>query len=269
MPLFTLANKPGVVLNLFRVYVLLTFTFYAQESNAQSQLEEFSSRRSVKQNELQMIFFIRDEDKSRPNTSKNDIWYYWFKSQKIITTQGGADGLLLEGLFTAFFSNKQLAQKGKFKKGLKVRSWEYWRKDGSLKMIEKWRRGNLVQKQYNDDKGSLIRFEKKHGKKNKFFTSDSVGVYKNDELVNLKTYSSNGKLITKANYKNGALNGTYKEFEKGKLISKSKYKDGEVVPIKEDSEEEIRKEPSKFISFWRNLFKKKEEVGLTKEKDEK
>lgn len=269
MPIFALDIKHGVALNLFRIFVLLILTFYSQESIAQSQLKDFSSRRSVKQDNMQMIFFVRDEDKIRPNSLKNDTWYHWFKSQKIMTTQGGADGLLLEGLFTAFFSNKQLAQKGKFKKGLKVRSWEYWRKDGTLKMTEKWRGGSLVQVKSHDEKGVVFRIEKKSFGKNKIYTKDSVWIYKHDELVNLKTYSSDDKLITKANYKNGVLNGTYKMFEKGKLISKSNYKNGEVVPKKEDSEEELDKEPSKFISFWKNLFKKKEKEDLTKEEDEK
>ncbi len=258
MARFDLSKISGVKLNLMAVMVLFNLLLFVQESKAQSQLEDFSNRRSVKQDDLQMIFFVRDEDKSRPNTSRNDSWYHWFKSQKIITTQGGSDGLLLEGLFTAFFTNKQLAQKGSFQKGLKVKSWEYWRMDGSLKMTEQWRRGALIQKEFYDEEGSLIRLEKKSLWKNKVYTSDSIWIHKGEELVQLKTYNSIGTLKTSANYKNGVLNGSYKEFENGKLISKIKYKDGVIVPAKKDLEKEVNKEPSKFSLFWKNLFKKKE-----------
>ena len=249
--------------------VLLTSTFLNCNTYAQSQLEDFSHRRSVKQENQQMTFFVRDEDKSNPGSFSNDTWYYWFKSQKIMTTQGGADGLLLEGLFIAFYSNKQLSQKGHFKKGVKTRSWEYWRKDGSIDVEEKWRNGKLIYKGIYDLNSQRNKTIKKRFSKTKIISKDSVAVYKNDALEKLKIYNSNNNLISISKYNHGVLNGDYKIYENGKLISKSKYKNGIVVPSKEDCKTDKKKETSRFIAFFNNLFKKKDkEEGFESKKKE-
>ena len=73
--------------------------------------------------------------------------YYWFKQQEIRTTQGGYDGKLLNGLYKKFSPNHNLMEKGKFKFGLKYGEWIYWKPNGDIDRMEKWRNGNIINKE--------------------------------------------------------------------------------------------------------------------------
>ena len=70
--------------------------------------------------------------------------YYWYDANQIHMTQGGFSGKLLDGLYAAYYRNKNLEEQGNFKKGLKTGIWKKWRADGSLESTTQWNHGLLI-----------------------------------------------------------------------------------------------------------------------------
>jgi hypothetical protein len=100
-------------------------------------------RKTINQDGYVYQFYILDQDKFSIHRFDTSRVYFWCKTQKLISTQGGASGDLLHGTFEAFYDNKQLAQKGHFKKGLKHGEWIFWKVDGTIDHIEKWKNGKI------------------------------------------------------------------------------------------------------------------------------
>lgn len=105
------------------------------------EIEQHELSRSVKCEGLLYQFQVLDRDKHGVWFYNENKHYYWFKSQRVISTQGSSSGRLLNGPFEAFYSNKQLAQKGNYNKGLKQGEWLYWSESGYLTKTERWSRG--------------------------------------------------------------------------------------------------------------------------------
>lgn len=105
---------------------------------------------------------------SRPIRIRSDRFYYWFKAQKILHTQGGFGGRVLDGKYTAYFPDNNLKETGYFRAGLKIGKWQCWFVNGQLMEETSWRRGlksgNYIK--YNTDK--LIELKGKY-RKDKFF----------------------------------------------------------------------------------------------------
>lgn len=135
---------------------LYTILFTAFSAFAQNPVKDFYLKKSLKQDGLHYQFTVLDDDKHGVWIYNKDKFYFWYKAQKVLSTQGGASGQLLNGSFEAFHENKQLAQKGKFHKGLKDGKWINWRADGSLISIEEWNKGDLCGTcEYFNEKGEL------------------------------------------------------------------------------------------------------------------
>lgn len=121
----------------------------------------------------------------------DDKYYYWFSANDIKKTRGGYDGKILHGLFTAFYMNKSLKEKGKFRYGLKKGEWKEWYNNGELKEKSFYKKG------YKSKAFSL------------FYTNGKVkqkGRYKKGELHGkLKTYDSLNVLVKTERYKKGIL----------------------------------------------------------------
>lgn len=236
---------------------------------SQSNLEDFSLRRSIKQNDKHLVFFIRDEDKREIHSFKHNTWYYWFKSQQIISTQGGAGGTLLDGECIGYYSNKQLAEKGIYSKGIKNGLWTYWRSNGSISSEEKWKKGRLTNSKLFNESGELSE-ERIEGRNNVIVNKrDSISIYKNGKLIKQTVKDSLGALVSVSHFKNGILHGQSFSYIDGEKVSKEKYKNGEIVEPKEKvikvkSQEE--KEKGRFVRFIRNLFKKKDKEEISKRK---
>ncbi|MDB5130470.1 MAG: hypothetical protein JWR02_219 [Mucilaginibacter sp.] len=81
--------------------------------------------------------------KSSPKI-KNDRYYYWYLNNVIHSTQGGYNGQLLNGHYTAFYPDKNLKEEGDFKSGLKDGEWKTWNPKGDLKSVANWREGIMV-----------------------------------------------------------------------------------------------------------------------------
>lgn len=73
--------------------------------------------------------------------AKPNLQYYWYSANIIHETQGGYSGRLLDGLYTAYYPNKNLKEQGRFKKGLKDGLWKAWKEDGSLQSTSNWKKG--------------------------------------------------------------------------------------------------------------------------------
>lgn len=118
--------------------------------------KEIYLKHSFKQDGLSYQFTVLSDDRVGVFNYNKNKYYYWFKAQKVLSTQGGASGLLLNGLFETFYENKQLNSKGKFRKGLKNGEWIYWRTDGSIERLEHWKNGTKYGKELiYDEKGVL------------------------------------------------------------------------------------------------------------------
>ena len=73
--------------------------------------------------------------------AKPNLYYYWYYTNGIHSTQGGFSGKLLDGQFNAYYLNKSLKEQGSFKKGLKNGTWKSWNEDGTLKLTSNWKNG--------------------------------------------------------------------------------------------------------------------------------
>lgn len=76
--------------------------------------------------------------------TKATLHYYWYSANAIHETQGGYSGRLLDGLYTAYYPNKNLKEQGRFKKGLKDGVWKYWKADGALQSTANWKKGQEI-----------------------------------------------------------------------------------------------------------------------------
>ncbi len=107
-------------------------------SFAQDISKDLYLKRSVRQDNQTYQFKVME------NTADNGIvynqkkFYYWFKSQVVVCTQGASAGQLLHGLFESFYDNKQLSSRGVFHKGVKHGMWTYWNLDGIIIRTELW-----------------------------------------------------------------------------------------------------------------------------------
>ncbi len=176
-------------------------------------------------------------DVSSKNTKinvKEDRTYYWYSSNKIMETEGGYSGKILNGFYTSFFLNGNLKEKGLFKKGLKKGEWITWYDNGKIKEINTWRQGL--------------------------------------KAGHSKNFDVNGNMTEEAEYKNGKLNGTQTNYDGGKIIRKKMFKNGiEIIrqpkiPVKESSSpkksgnkisEKFKTAKEKTKSFFRKKDNKK------------
>lgn len=72
-----------------------------------------------------------------------ELTYYWYKSNTILKTVGGADGKLLNGEYVCFFQDNNLKEKGKFLKGIKDGLWISWYSNGKINERINWKKGIL------------------------------------------------------------------------------------------------------------------------------
>lgn len=152
--------------------ILIVLLLTGLTVSAQKPLKNFYLNRSLKQDNLQFQFTVLDEEKHGVWHYNKHKFYYWYKAQKVMSTQGGSSGILLHGTMEAFHPNKQLSHKGTFNRGLKHGKWMYWREDGTLCRIEQWVNGA--------QRGEQL-----------FFDEDGV----QSESIDLSRYGSHRKVL--------------------------------------------------------------------------
>jgi antitoxin component YwqK of YwqJK toxin-antitoxin module len=229
-------------------------------SFSQKELKDYSLNHSLKQDNEQLQFKVLDTDDRGIWMHRKNRFYFWYKSQKVISTQGGSSGQLLHGNFESFYDNKQISKKGKFHKGLKTGEWLYWRMDGTLIRTEHWKKGRLAELRntYDVDGSFKNRIEYKRNA-TRFENPDSIVIEKlnsHKKTVYLKDVEGNVK--RKESFKNNALHGWVKNYEKAKVVSKTKYKNGTVT----------RGSDGEKSGFLKKLFKRKDKSENSKDKSE-
>ncbi len=246
--------------------ICCTFVF-SQKINT-----EYYLVHSLRQEGELFQFKTLDPDKKGVRQHSKKKFYYWYKAQHVMSTQGGSSGQLLHGEFESFYDNKQLARKGEFRKGLKDGEWLYWRPDGTLYRSEHWKKGRAVGVttlyDVNGEASETTRHFRNHFVRK---TADSLIVSRRDgrkEIVYLQ--DSLGRTTRELHYKNGRLHGKVIEFENGKKVNVLRYKNGKLItkPAKEKksrkdkaAEEPDTQTEAKDKRTWKErLFGKKEKA---------
>ncbi len=236
------------------ISIALTFSTFAQKP-----LKDFYLNRTLKQDGLQYEFTVIDNDKHGILHYNKDKFYFWYKAQRVKSTQGESSGTLLHGEFESFYTNDQLHQKGNFKRGLKRGEWLHWREDGSLIHSEIWRKGELKVKKWYNETGVIYKSERAWGRDWEKDKADTVIVKRKLFKMERRAYRDvNGKIVKQENWKKGTLHGKSKFYTDGKLERTEKYKKGELISSSDDPE--VEKEPR---------VKKEKKVKASKERKQK
>jgi antitoxin component YwqK of YwqJK toxin-antitoxin module len=240
------------------LFFLLVFT-YLPPAIGQKIEQDLYLKHSMKQDGESFQFTVLDRDEKGVRRYNKSKFYFWFKAQKVLATQGGASGQLLNGPFESFYDNKQLCRKGNFSKGLKNGEWLYWRRNGVLIRSEYWKKGRKrgTEKVY-DETGNV--YETIVHKRHKFTRTTPDSLISSNATGTRKTvYTKDpqGGILTKSIYKDGLLDGKSTTYADGKAVSETKYKKGEPVaarPKKEKAPKPAKATPTekpkkKFFSF--------------------
>jgi antitoxin component YwqK of YwqJK toxin-antitoxin module len=235
-----------------------------------SQKFEIENKFHIKQDDKSIIFRVLDTDESHLKKYDSKKNYYWFKSQKILITQGGSSGSLLNGDYESFYKNNQLAEKGLFKKGLKHGIWRFWGQNGILIHQENWSSGIQIGKQlYYSDQGILEKTILYKSNQVQIIARDTT-IVKTKKTVLTTVKDSVGKLIMQSRFKSGQLDGTQINRDQNDSLIKTVYKNGELITKKTKAEKgssEKKTFKEKMTNFWEKLkfwkkFKKKGEKAM-------
>jgi len=83
--------------------------------------------------------------------------YYWYKSNEVHQSKGGYGGELLHDNYTKYFITNELQEQGDFVFGLKDGEWKEWYKNGKLKEVTNWEKGQQHGGYwFYNEKGELI-----------------------------------------------------------------------------------------------------------------
>ncbi len=173
------------------------------------------------------------------------LTYWWYKSNAILKTTGGADGKLLGGEYVSFYPDNNLKEKGHFLKGVKDELWITWFPDGKIQEQVSWKKGvmhgerivfdkdgnKLTSEKYR--KGKLLKPKNKPEKKVK--GTEHIGKTGETKDSGKKKQEPAGKPLQKTKINNASPlkkgepakkrdNGKPKPVEKGKPSVKSKQK---------------------------------------------
>ncbi|MDF3026946.1 MAG: hypothetical protein K0S23_1253 [Fluviicola sp.] len=267
-----------MVANLFKTIFLLGLIL-SHSFTGFSQKIEIENKFHIKQDDKSIIFHVLDTDESRLKKYNPNKSYYWFKSQKVLITQGGSSGSLLNGDYESFYKNNQLAEKGLFKKGLKHGVWKHWAPNGILIHQENWSKGIQIGKQLYYNREGIIQKTIVYKSSEVQIISRDTTILKNKKMVLTTVNDSTGKLISQSRYSNFKLDGTQISRDQNDSLIKTNYKKGVLVTEKvkagkqknEHSGSEKKSFKEKMSNFWGKLkfWKKKEKSKEPKPKKNK
>ena len=178
-----------------KIISIIAFTLFSMSLQAQNfEIEEITREVTVKEpGKIIRIHILIDQDPIKVDLEKK---YTWFNKNTLKTTQGGYNGMLLQGEYKEMNEANDLLVKGKYKNGLKDGEWKEWYANGNLKTVYHWDEGTL--------EGEYMEFD------------------------------ASGATVKKGNFKKGELHGDiFTRYEDG--TSKTiKYKKGEPKPEKKE-----------------------------------
>jgi antitoxin component YwqK of YwqJK toxin-antitoxin module len=88
--------------------------------------------------------------------------YWWYKSNTILRTTGGADGRLLNGEYVCFYPDNNLKEKGSFFKGVKDKLWISWYSNGKISEQVTWKKGVINGERFIYDKDGKILLKERY-----------------------------------------------------------------------------------------------------------
>jgi antitoxin component YwqK of YwqJK toxin-antitoxin module len=242
-----------------KILFIISF-FWVSILSAQEISKDLYLKRSIRQDNQNFQFKIFEGELPHGFIYKQTKYYYWFKSQTVVCTQGASSGLLLHGLFEAFYDNKQLSSRGVFDKGLKHGNWTYWNQKGIIIKTETWDYGvKRGDEKHFDDHGNLLTTIDYGFKNIQRITKDSIicttkeGIYKKVILLD-----SVGNEVKTIKYKNGRV----VESRKLKVKSPLRGPQGKLrEPQGKAKESKNEKE-----GFWKRIFSKEKKDSSSESK---
>ncbi len=203
--------------------------------NSKVLAQDLENLRHSKTNQYSMDFYILEEPNQK--VPKDTLEYYWFKSQQVYHTQGGAAGSLLHGGFSKFYTNGQLAEQGEFKFGLKNGKWFSWYSNGKIKAVHHYKMGVLSGKFYQMNEGGEVINAGKYKK----------GIQKEEKV----------KLEKEPKEKREVFSKLFKKDEEKEVVNEPEDEKSKMFKFKRTEEEKEEKKRAK--------EKQKEEKKLKKE----
>ncbi|MES2629009.1 MAG: hypothetical protein V4616_08570 [Bacteroidota bacterium] len=149
------------------LYVLFAWLAFFGPATAHAQSETRITHRKIMFPGETHHFYVMDQHASVE--VNNRVIYWWFKNNSVHQTQGGYDGLLIDGPYVIYYANNDLKEKGEFSKGRRNGNWKSWHTNGNLKTINTWKYGELHGSSTQfDSTGKLVqqsgyRYGQKHG----------------------------------------------------------------------------------------------------------
>jgi len=122
---------------IFIFFCFLCYPAYSQK------LPDFGLNK-VRITQPDKIIVAEIEPVSSSPSIKSNLSYYWYNANTIHISQGGFSGKLLNGLYTEYYTNKNLKEQGNFKKGLKDGVWKSWNEEGILTSVTNWKLGSEI-----------------------------------------------------------------------------------------------------------------------------
>ncbi|WNM19467.1 toxin-antitoxin system YwqK family antitoxin [Flavobacterium capsici] len=233
------------------------FLFFSLYCNLQF-ITETPLRKKIVDKDFKYEFYVT---KKIPEIRANRT-YYWFKGGAIHTSEYGISGEVLNDDFEKFYLNNQIAEKGKFNKGLKVGVWKNWHPNGKLSTYQYYDEGikNGAFYKYNEN-GILVekgkyRRDKKQGEWINLISKDTVVFKKGEVFVSKEKTKTTKEDLKKKEGK------TKPNFFKRLFHKKNKpTKENETSKSKKDNVNPREKEKSKEgKGFFKRLFSKKQKT---------
>jgi antitoxin component YwqK of YwqJK toxin-antitoxin module len=256
---FTFRNAFAIFVGIFLTYV--PFSFGQKIMNIQPSY-------NIKQDGLSHKFTLADfslNEKKRYNHRKT---YYWYKAQKVIATQGGSAGIVLNGTYQSFYPSNQLCEKGEFKKGLKIGEWKQWYQNGALKKVERWKKGRLVGRQtFYDEKGQINKLVRLSRFKKEIITADTLIVERGNRLK-ISTLDSLGEVRQVERYKKQRAHGKHVFYKEDSDTEVIRYKKGVLLTkkVKEEKTDKTKEEKERKFNWFKKEGDKDQESKSKKEK---
>lgn len=211
--------------------------------------KDITNYRSIRANNEFFQFHVKAHDEKMPRNFSNDKMYFWYKSQEIISTQGGGSGQLLHGNFESYYPNKQLCRRGTFKNGLQHGKWTFWYDTGNLKKVEYFKHGVNTKTTIYYNENGIVSQTSTHERSKMIIDKDSSStVFDKDSTVLKKQIQLPDGTIEIRQFKKGELHGKQSiQNKKAKTKSVENYKKGELhgKQISDDGE-------NRTITFYKN-----------------
>jgi len=171
--------------------------------------------------------------------------YFWYKSNEIHQSKGDYSGDLLQGKYVRHYITNELAEKGNFSYGLKKGEWKSWFKNGKLKTIAHWKKGELSGKYFlHNDSGELLL-------KGKYLKGKKVRMW--IDYVQKDTILYKKGVVFLKKIKDTNVVGKKLFF---KRMFKKKKKKEKIIKGTDKTQKNSNKKPKK-ASFLKRIFKKK------------